>query len=254
MKHFFYAAIALLAVIGTGKAADEQPLPSTSNLETFYQEIDGRPILTIMFTHGGDVPLSVLKPFATLYVRINLLDSDGEDLMKRTEGGAFPERSAVRLVHLEPREGIHSKIDLLDGITYAGFAGHGTMPDGRHIPAVYANKYSLSPEDVANIRKIRVTLRSSWEPRETMFNLDNGMSVAYGINTRENNLFVGHRQGQVIEIRLDEGVNRTIPQFSRLLEIAEPVEEPRPQVIPPTRLPDGQIVPTHMPHLMPPQW
>jgi poly(3-hydroxybutyrate) depolymerase len=219
----------------------------TSKLDAVYQEVGGHPILTILLTNIGQEPFSVMCPFDSFYVRIEVLDSQGENLTNalKTQGitGAYTTDSNTTLVLLKPQHGVHRRIDLYDGFTSIGI-GHATMQDTmHHVPAMFTSDYNVSLDDVSRIHKIRVTLhRARSGP---IFDFAFMARYFFGIDAEAENLFFGQRQ--VLEILLDENVVRTIPQFGQLMELGERVfplsqsDEPfriAPQVVlPPPVLP-----------------
>jgi poly(3-hydroxybutyrate) depolymerase len=201
-------------------AVDDKSFPQECKLEAVYQEVGGRPILTIMFTHADKLPFTVLYPFEAFYVRIEVLDAEGKILSKEKEAVSL-QKEHVNLVKLQPRQGILRKIDLLDGFTQAGM-GHGTMAETmHHVPAMFANRYNISPDDVPKIHKIRVSLRSKSDLSSGIFGFSQGVQMLYGIDSEKENLFVG--QHLVVDIPVGGRVNQAVPLYGRLMELGEPL-------------------------------
>ena len=203
------------------------PVVPVPKLEAFYQEVNERPILTVMLTNVGREPFAVLNPFEAFYVHIEVLDSQGNSLMKRDNDKRVevPDRQ-TRLTVLKPQRGIHRQIDLREGITTWAVVGHGTMAETlHHMPMISHAHYIISPDDVSKIHTIRVTLPNQQAMGALIFSFESAVRFLYRIDAEEENLFVGGLR-QTIEIPLDEQVNRTVPQFAQWVK---PDEQPSPQ-------------------------
>ena len=190
-------------------------------LEAFYQEIDGRPILTVMLTNVGQEPFAVVNPFEAFYLRIEALDSRGVNLLNPDPFAKkkMPERN---LIALQSQQGIHCRIDLIDGFVTWAVAGH-SFPDNR--PAVMQPHHTLVPDDVSKIHKIRVTLLDSPGVLDPMFPPTYAFKYVLGIDIEKENVFMGQRQ--ILEIPLGEKVDRTVPQFGQLPALVESAEQPK---------------------------
>lgn len=192
-------------------------------LEAFYREVAGRPELTVMLTNTGQTPFTVLNPFDAFYVRLEILDAEGNNLL-RDEGTGIHSTSLKdkpTLTKLNPGRGVQCKIDLLDGFASVGF-GHGTMAETHHhVPAAFTGKRNISEDDVVKIRKIRIVLKSDWDLSGTVFSFPLAVKMLYGFDHEKESLFTGQRQ--VVEIPLGEKVDRTRLQIGQLLELGEPV-------------------------------
>ena len=213
--------------VGKRAMVDNKSIP-IPKLEAFYQEINGHPVLTVMLTNIGQVPFAILNPFETFYIRVEVLDSQGKDLLKERDGSgasSVPEHATI-LTKLKSQRGIHCKIDLFDGFTSMAM-GHSTRGEMMlHWPAMFAMTENISPEDVAKIHKIRVVLKNESElSTDTVFAFSHGVGLLYNIDPKKENMFDGQRQ--ILEISLGEKVNRAVQQFGQLVELGEPV---RPQL------------------------
>ena len=209
-------------------------------LEAFYQEVDGRPIVTVMLTNVGQEPFAVVNPFEAYHMRIEVLDIQGKNLLTRQEAGGKKEDFPSNLTRLIPQRGILCRIDLLDSVPGLTL-GHGTMlePEKKfsyHIPAMFISHYSIAPDDVSKIDEIRVTLCGSKDYFSSMFSFEKSVHYYYGTDIEKENLLVGE-QRQILVIPLGAKVDRTVPQFGQRIKLAEPVVEQPKNILTPLPTP-----------------